>query len=193
MTEAREPRAPRRAGVLLHVTSLPTVETAGDDGTTAGDLGDEAYRFVDFLAAAGCTVWQVLPLVPTHDDDGSPYNAVSSMAGNPDLISHAHRAAAGLDDATALDEGQAEAFGSWCADQADWLEPYVEFVALRELHGNRPWSTWPAALRDREPEAVAGALARCPGPGRGPRLQQGVFARPGGRLHACAPPPGGLA
>ena len=66
----------RRAGVLLHVTSLPG----------RGDLGPEAYRFVDFLAAAGCTVWQVLPLVPTQVE-GSPYNAVSAMAGNPALIS----------------------------------------------------------------------------------------------------------
>ena len=44
-------------------------------------------EFVDFLARAGCTVWQVLPLVPTHPGDGSPYNAVSAMAGNPELIS----------------------------------------------------------------------------------------------------------
>ena len=65
----------RRAGVLLHVTSLPS-----------GTLGEEAFGFVDFLADAGCSVWQVLPLVPTHDDDGSPYNAPSAMAGNPDLI-----------------------------------------------------------------------------------------------------------
>ena len=66
----------RRAGVLLHVTSLPG----------SGRLGPAAYEFVDFLAEAGCTVWQVLPLVPVHDGDGSPYNSLSSMAGNPDLI-----------------------------------------------------------------------------------------------------------
>ena len=61
------------------MTSLP-----GDGHTSgAGDLGDAAYRFVDFLAAAGCSVWQVLPLVPTHEEDGSPYNALSAMAGNP--------------------------------------------------------------------------------------------------------------
>ena len=70
----------RRAGVLLHVTSLP-----GE--YDAGDLGPEAYAFVDFLQAAGCTVWQVLPLVPTHKGDGSPYNAISAMAGNPELVS----------------------------------------------------------------------------------------------------------
>src|SRR5919199_445441 len=70
----------RRAGVLLHPTSLPSAYGAGD-------IGPWAYRFVDFLQAAGCTVWQVLPLVPTHPGDGSPYNATSAMAGNPELIS----------------------------------------------------------------------------------------------------------
>ena len=62
----------RRAGVLLHLTSLPD-----------GDLGEQAHDFVDFLAASGCTVWQVLPLVPTHTGDGSPYNSLSAMAATP--------------------------------------------------------------------------------------------------------------
>src|SRR5688572_4860155 len=70
----------RRAGVLLHVTSLPSPYGAGD-------LGREAHRFVDFLAGAGFTLWQLLPLVPTHQDDRSPYNGVSALAGNPELIS----------------------------------------------------------------------------------------------------------
>jgi 4-alpha-glucanotransferase len=60
----------RRAGVLLHPTSLPG---AGGNGT----LGREALRFVDFLAAAGVSVWQVLPLGPTHADR-SPYQCLSS-------------------------------------------------------------------------------------------------------------------
>jgi len=51
-------RFPRRSGILLHPTSLP-----GRFGI--GDLGDAAYRFVDFLAAAGQSYWQVLPLSPT--------------------------------------------------------------------------------------------------------------------------------
>ncbi len=69
--------------MLLHVTSLP----AASPSARAGRLGDEAHRFVDFLAAAGCSVWQVLPLVPTHEESHSPYDAPSSMAGNPALIS----------------------------------------------------------------------------------------------------------
>ena len=82
----------RRAGVLLHVTSLPAPST----GSTSGDLGDEAYRFVDFLADAGCSVWQVLPLAPTHEESRSPYDALSAMAGNPELISRADQSACHL-------------------------------------------------------------------------------------------------
>jgi 4-alpha-glucanotransferase len=70
---------PRRSGVLLHPTSLP-----GRYGI--GDLGDEAFRFIDFLAAAGQSYWQVLPLSPTGYAD-SPYQGVSAFAGNPMLIS----------------------------------------------------------------------------------------------------------
>jgi len=72
-------RFPRRSGILLHPTSLP-----GRFGI--GDLGDAAYRFVDFLAAAGQSYWQVLPLSPTGYAD-SPYQTLSAFAGNPMLIS----------------------------------------------------------------------------------------------------------
>jgi 4-alpha-glucanotransferase len=72
-------RLPRASGILLHPTSLP-----GRFGI--GDLGHEAYRFVDFLAGAGQTLWQVMPLGPTGYGD-SPYQSFSSFAGNPLLIS----------------------------------------------------------------------------------------------------------
>jgi len=70
---------PRASGILLHPTSLP-----GPYGI--GDLGPSAYRFVDFLAAAGQRYWQMLPLGPTGYGD-SPYQAYSAFAGNPLLIS----------------------------------------------------------------------------------------------------------
>jgi 4-alpha-glucanotransferase len=71
-------RLPRSSGVLLHPTALP-----GAHGI--GALGAEARNFVDFLAAAGQHVWQILPLGPTGHGD-SPYNALSAFAGNPLLI-----------------------------------------------------------------------------------------------------------
>src|SRR3989304_5288432 len=72
-------RFPRSSGILLHPTSLP-----GRYGI--GDLGDAAYRFVDFLVSAGQQLWQVLPLGPTGYGD-SPYQCFSAFAGNPLLIS----------------------------------------------------------------------------------------------------------
>jgi 4-alpha-glucanotransferase len=69
----------RAGGILLHPTSLP-----GRFGI--GDLGPEAYRWVDFLANTGCGLWQVLPLGPTGYGD-SPYQCFSAFAGNPYLIS----------------------------------------------------------------------------------------------------------
>ncbi len=69
---------PRSGGILLHVTSLP-------GGLGIGDLGQSAYEFADFLAAAGQKIWQVLPLGPTGYGD-SPYQLFSAFAGNPLLI-----------------------------------------------------------------------------------------------------------
>lgn len=172
----------RRAGVLLHVTSLPAPSTR----STSGDLGDEAYRFVDFLADAGCSVWQVLPLVPTNEESRSPYDALSAMAGNPELISRAHQSADHLEDPSALDEQQESAFTSWCAEQGGWLDPYVEFTALRGLHGLARWPTWAPALRDRDPRSVDGALRPLADRVRDLRFEQWVFAVQWARLRRYA-------
>jgi 4-alpha-glucanotransferase len=79
---------PRASGILLHPTSLP-----GPFGI--GDLGDEAYAFVDFLSASGQSLWQVLPLGPTGYGD-SPYQCFSAFAGNVLLISPARLVEEGL-------------------------------------------------------------------------------------------------
>jgi len=76
LTETSDARA---AGILLHPTSLP-----GPYGI--GDLGSSADRFLDWAAAAGQTLWQVLPLGPTGAGS-SPYTSASAFAGNPLLIS----------------------------------------------------------------------------------------------------------
>jgi 4-alpha-glucanotransferase len=65
----------RSSGILLHPTSLPN-----------GVLDEHAFRFVDWLAAAGQRWWQVLPLGPPEGITGSPYMSPSAFAGSPDLI-----------------------------------------------------------------------------------------------------------
>ncbi len=69
----------RSAGILLHPTSLPSK-------FGIGDLGKDAYRFIDFLAETKQKLWQILPLGPTSFGD-SPYQCLSAFAGNPLLIS----------------------------------------------------------------------------------------------------------
>ena len=85
---------PRSSGILLHPTSLP-------GGFGVGDLGPEAYKFVDFLVSAGQSLWQVLPLGPTGYGD-SPYACYSAFAGNTLLISPETLVANGLLDASHL-------------------------------------------------------------------------------------------
>jgi len=95
----------RSSGILLHITSLPSK-------FGIGDLGPAAYRFVDFLAEAGQSCWQVLPLNPTDMICGnSPYSSISAFAGNTLLVSPeslAHQGLlsdADLSDAPNFDEG----------------------------------------------------------------------------------------
>ena len=75
---ATTPFSERSCGILLHVTSLPS-------RWGIGDMGKDAYRFVDFLAESGQRLWQILPLNPVGPGN-SPYRSPSAMAGNPLLI-----------------------------------------------------------------------------------------------------------
>lgn len=68
----------RKSGILLPVSSLPS-------RYGIGSFGEEAYKFADFLAAAGQSAWQILPLGPTSYGD-SPYSSFSAAAGNPYFI-----------------------------------------------------------------------------------------------------------
>jgi len=86
----------RSCGVLLHPTSLP-----GRHGV--GDLGTEAYRFIEFLERAGQNLWQILPLGPAGPGN-SPYDSRSAFAGNPLLISETWLVDRGLLDAEDLDD-----------------------------------------------------------------------------------------
>jgi 4-alpha-glucanotransferase len=97
----------RTSGILLHPTSLP-----GHYGI--GDLGPEAYRFVDFLETTGQQLWQVLPLGPTGHGN-SPYLCFSSMAGNPVLISLEQ-----LRDRNLIDQADLDNLPDFPADYVDF-------------------------------------------------------------------------
>ncbi|MER2599387.1 MAG: 4-alpha-glucanotransferase [Caldilineales bacterium] len=173
----------RASGVLLHPTSFP-----GRYGI--GDLGEAAYRFVDFLHEAGQSLWQVLPLGPTGYGD-SPYQCFSAFAGNPLLIDPEQLIGDGLLTWDELLGGLPQFptdkidygwvinwklpllkqsyfrfrdhagpaleldFKVFCAEQAEWLDDYALFMALKDAHGGAAWNTWERAIRTRQPEALA--------------------------------------
>jgi 4-alpha-glucanotransferase len=154
----------RRAGVLLHPTSLP-------GPADHGDLGPEAHRFVDFLAAAGFSVWQLLPLGPVNASR-SPYQTHSLAAGDPALLSPESLIADGL-----LPSGQpmsreqawrrawvqfrnrrppgmVGAFEAFRERERAWLDDFSLYMTLREQHARAAWWEWPAELRDRDPATL---------------------------------------
>jgi 4-alpha-glucanotransferase len=154
----------RSAGVLLHITSLPG---SGELGT----LGRDAYRFVDFLAAAGQRVWQMLPMVPTHSDL-SPYQGLSAYAGNSRLIDLsllvewgwlapamvvADRPAAisAAYQRMSSDRALIAEFEQFRHTEGGWLHDYALFHLLRERFGHTCWNQWPLSLRQREPAVIA--------------------------------------
>jgi 4-alpha-glucanotransferase len=166
----------RRAGILLHITSLP-----GDCGQ--GDMGKAAYHFIKFLYDAGITVWQTLPLGFTHND-GSPYQCLSAHAGNPALINLAklkeqgwlsetepsptaenvskkHLLTKAFQGFQALaSKKQQQDFKQFCQDKAFWLEDFSLFMALRTEQGSGGWHLWPKALKKRQANALKEAKQR---------------------------------
>jgi 4-alpha-glucanotransferase len=122
--------AQRRTGVLLHVGSLP-----------AG-LGRSGRAFIDWLASAGFSVWQILPLAPTGAD-GSPYWVRSDSAGNAALIDPEEPA-----------PGNSSEFQAFLEGSRDWLDDYAAFEVLSSLNQGAQWWTWPEQYRDRQPAAM---------------------------------------
>ena len=165
------PMAPG-AGVVCHITSVP------NDGKP-GTLGAPARAFVDYLARTHQRYWQILPVNPT-DGFGSPYAGTSVFAGNERLLEESlaelraefvgftGMTGAGVSaevreaatearssEAVAADRADYEAF---CAKNAEWLEPYAAYAAIREAHPGELWNEWPVELRRWSP-AVAAKLS----------------------------------
>lgn len=153
----------RRAGVLLHITSLPS-----------GNIGSDAYRFIDFLHETGVTVWQMLPIGPTHNDN-SPYQCLSAHAANSELIckqtvtEQPWASAEELDTAnlsiliahayhqfeTRASADEKQKFTDFCQQNAYWLDDYVLFCEIRHLNYTKAWYDWPRDLRERDADALA--------------------------------------
>lgn len=158
----------RRAGVLLHPTALPGAH---------GKLGHAARLFVDFLQQAGISVWQTLPIGPTHPDL-SPYQTLSAHAGNPAFVDLSEVVENALilpeevaaEDRASLLEKAADRFlandyspdstinsPTWeqfLLEHNAWLEDFALFMAIRASYPESVWTEWPEPLRRRDPKAL---------------------------------------
>ncbi len=163
----------REAGVLLHISSLPSANYVGD-------LGADAKKFVDVLQQMKVKVWQTLPINMPHADN-SPYQCLSAHAGNPDFISLETLVADGLlspddlvlDDTHGTTQPKAHlfdkayqnfnqqitdglyakqkiAFKAFCKKQAHWLVDFALFIALRIKFNQTGWQYWPEAYKNRD-------------------------------------------
>ncbi|MBU0678533.1 MAG: 4-alpha-glucanotransferase [Verrucomicrobia bacterium] len=172
---------PRESGIIVHPTSFP-----GSYGI--GEIGPEAYKFIDTLAEMGQHLWQILPMGPTSYGD-SPYQSLSTFAGNHLLISFDLLMKAGLLSEAQLKKfpklpanhvnyGRAiparmkvlnsvcrtfesrasdhrkRAFRAFCKKEADWLDDYALFIALKNAHKGQPWVNWPEELACRDEKAL---------------------------------------
>lgn len=163
----------RTSGVLMHISSLP-------GNTGVGTLGKEAYKFVDFLKAAGQTYWQVLPLCPTSYGD-SPYQSFSTFAGNPYFIDFKLLCNDGLlneEDFINIDWGKnpekvdfekvyknrfsvlkkayeefdknSSDYKIFCEDNAFWLDDFALYMAIKEKNNGNAWNEWETNIKLRK-------------------------------------------
>src|SRR6266853_2213736 len=172
----------RAAGLLLHVTSLPSPYGIGD-------LGPSAFSWIDHLRDAGQQWWQALPLGPTGYGN-SPYQSRSAFAGNVLVISPGTLISDGLVQASDCEchfsadmvdydavipfkqrllekawtnfrarerEELRPAYDEFCAKHTNWLEDYALFAALKAKYHGAYYLEWPAELVRRTPAALAQA------------------------------------
>ena len=171
----------RSAGILIHISSLPS-------RFGIGDLGPESYAYADFLDTAGQTYWQILPISPTEISSGnSPYSGLSAFAGNILLISPEQLLEEGLLEKKDLLEKVAnsnkvnyeevtrlkiplldkafsnfqvgtnselsKAFDKFCKEEAGWLEDYSLYAALKSEYKSG-WQKWPEGIKFRKESAI---------------------------------------
>ncbi|RAJ27288.1 malto-oligosyltrehalose synthase [Pedobacter cryoconitis] len=172
----------RGAGVLAHITSIPSA-------FGIGDIGPEAINFLDFLASGGQKYWQILPLNPVLATQAySPYASSSVMAVNPILISPELLLKDGLLEKRDLkgmqqkakkkvnfysvvekkkillslayqrfkqkSDGEDQEFSDFSANQAYWLEDYALYEVIKTLNDDQPWFEWSRELKGRDLAAL---------------------------------------
>jgi malto-oligosyltrehalose synthase/4-alpha-glucanotransferase len=174
----------RRAGILMHISSLP-----GAYGT--GDFGPEAMKFVDFLEKSGQRYWQVLPLnALDRQTRYSPYSSSSAFAGShlfidPYKLEEMGLVAQGETDRMKVkgksranyskaarakayyieqaykkfsrgeDAALMEEYAAFLEQEKYWLDDFALFICLKEQFKDQPWNSWPEAYRHRDMQALA--------------------------------------
>lgn len=167
----------RRCGILLPISSLPSKYGIGA-------FSKEAYEFVDFLAASGQKLWQVLPIGPTGYGD-SPYQSFSTFAGNPyfiDLDTLVQEKLLLQEECEACDWGDDpekvdyekiytsrfvvlkkaferfdrsdEGYQKFYENHKEWVEEYALFMVLKNHFGGKSWQDWPKEIRNHDASAI---------------------------------------
>ena len=174
----------RSSGILLHITSLPSLYGIGD-------LGHSSRRFIDFLSEMNQKFWQILP---TNDPENfnSPYDANSAFAQNPLLISLdllleeniLSKREVGkipnfskksvefekvkewkypiLDKAASnfyYDKAESTKYKRFCIQNSFWLDDYAAFKIIKKLQGNSSWKDWKTNYRQHNKELVQSIIA----------------------------------
>jgi len=122
----------RRAGILLHPTSLPS-----------GCLDGDVERWLDLLQNTGVKIWQILPLV-IPDETGSPYQSCSAFAINPALLSDQDRR-------RPVDASEVEAF---IGQESAWLADFALYTVLKDRFNSLPWYKWDPVYCNRSSNAL---------------------------------------
>lgn len=164
----------KQAGILLHISSLPSPYGIGS-------LGKPAFDFIDFLKASGQHIWQILPIGPTSYGD-SPYSSLSVFAGNPYFIDldllvkdgllkkeelpkedfgrrvdyeRLYRTRYGiLHKAFLRREKYGKGFADFIRREDTWLGDYASYMVLKKEHENKPWNLWYDDFKYRNPQSM---------------------------------------
>lgn len=174
LLKGNETKYKKESGVLMHISSLPS-------NYGIGDLGEEAYRFVDFLKSSRQTYWQLLPLCPVGKGN-SPYSSVSAFAGEILFIDLDGLVKDGLLSSDEIPKEnfpknadykrarefklplikkaaerfntKSRDFRSFINENAYWLDDYALFMAIKATFPNKSFTELEDGLKYRLPEAI---------------------------------------